>query len=185
MEGGPWTGPLQRPSIRSAVATPHPPCGPAGPGRLLDKGQGRPQTFVALYGIYFVIRIDASRWLDGPYRGIRRGRRVVFVHPDDLAELGIADGRLVDLVSEWPDGPERRAEAFRAVAYDTPRGCCAAYFPEASVLVPLDSVADTSRASSYDWRAVPPPAGLVSPPTGLFPLRRGVGRLSPGSPSGG
>jgi hypothetical protein len=51
----------------------------------------------------------------------------------------------VDLVSEWADGPERRAEAFRAVAYDTPRGCCAAYFPEANVLVPLDSVADTSN----------------------------------------
>ena len=34
---------------------------------------------------------------------------------------------------------------FRVVAYPTARGCCAAYFPEANVLVPLDSVAEGSR----------------------------------------
>ncbi|MGK5531132.1 FdhF/YdeP family oxidoreductase [Streptomyces sp. URMC 129] len=104
------------------------------PGRLLLQTlRSHDQYNTTIYG------------LDDRYRGIRRGRRVVFVHPDDLAERGITDGGLVDLVSEWPDGPERRAEAFRAVAYDTPRGCCAAYFPEANVLVPLDSVADTSN----------------------------------------
>ncbi|WP_084259108.1 FdhF/YdeP family oxidoreductase [Microtetraspora malaysiensis] len=81
--------------------------------------------------------------MDDRYRGVRGGRRVVFVHPDDLAERGLADGDLVDLTSEWPDG-ERHAEAFRAVAYPTARGCCAAYFPETNVLVPLDSVAETS-----------------------------------------
>ena len=40
---------------------------------------------------------------------------------------------------------ERRAPAFRLVAYATPRGCAAAYFPETNVLVPLDSTADTSN----------------------------------------
>jgi hypothetical protein len=30
------------------------------------------------------------------------------------------------------------------VSYPTARGCAAAYFPEANVLVPLDSRADTS-----------------------------------------
>jgi len=29
--------------------------------------------------------------------------------------------------------------------YATPRGCAAAYFPEANVLVPLDSTAETSN----------------------------------------
>ena len=42
-------------------------------------------------------------------------------------------------------GVERVAERFRAVGYPTARGCCAAYFPEANVLVPLDSVADESN----------------------------------------
>ena len=51
------------------------------------------------------------------YRGIHNARRVVMVNPDDLAELGIADGALVDIVSIWHDGTERRAEKFVAVGY--------------------------------------------------------------------
>jgi molybdopterin-dependent oxidoreductase alpha subunit len=82
--------------------------------------------------------------LDDRYRGVHSGRRVVFVNPDDLTERGMADGEIVDLISEWPDG-ERKAEGFRVIAYPTARGCCAAYFPETNVLVPLDSVADTSN----------------------------------------
>ncbi len=79
--------------------------------------------------------------LDDRYRGIRGGRHVVFVHPDDIAALGLADGQIVDLVSEWTDGSERRAPAFRVVSYDQPRGCAAAYFPETNALVPLDATA--------------------------------------------
>jgi molybdopterin-dependent oxidoreductase alpha subunit len=82
--------------------------------------------------------------LDDRYRGIRGGRRVVFVSTDDLRERGLRDGNLVDLVSVWADG-ERRAPGFRAVEYATPRGCAAAYFPEANVLVPLDSTAEGSN----------------------------------------
>ena len=77
------------------------------------------------------------------YRGIHGGRRVVFVHPADLRSTGWRDGDSVDLVSVWHDG-ERRAEGFRVVEYPTTPGCAAAYFPEANVLVPLDSTADTS-----------------------------------------
>jgi molybdopterin-dependent oxidoreductase alpha subunit len=85
---------------------------------------------------------------DDRYRGIHGGRRVVMVNADDIDALGFADGEVVDLVSEWTgrDGvvQERRAEAFRIVAYSTPRGNAAAYYPETNVLVPLDSVADVS-----------------------------------------
>jgi molybdopterin-dependent oxidoreductase alpha subunit len=83
--------------------------------------------------------------LDDRYRGIKGGRRVVMVHPDDAAKAGLADGDYADLVSEWTDGTERRAEGFRVVHYPTPRGCAAAYFPETNVLVPLDHTADTSN----------------------------------------
>jgi anaerobic selenocysteine-containing dehydrogenase len=76
---------------------------------------------------------------------VHGGRRVVFVHPDDLATLAVPDGSTVDLVSEWRDGSERRAAGFRVVAYPTARGCAAAYFPEANVLVPLDSTAAGSN----------------------------------------
>ena len=81
--------------------------------------------------------------LDDRYRGIEGGRRVVFVNESDLRRSGLRDGDTVDLVSVWEDG-ERRAESFRAVEYPTPPGCAATYFPEANVLVPLDSTADTS-----------------------------------------
>jgi len=83
--------------------------------------------------------------LDDRYRGIKAGRRVVFVNPDDLEALGLADGEMADLVSEWSDGTERRAPEFRIVSYPTARGCAAAYFPETNVLVPLDSTAEISN----------------------------------------
>ncbi|MFD7866128.1 FdhF/YdeP family oxidoreductase [Streptomyces sp. NPDC059783] len=83
--------------------------------------------------------------LDDRYRGIKGGRRVVLVHPDDATALGLADGAYTDLVSEWKDGSERRAPGFRVVHYPTARGCAAAYYPETNVLVPLDSTADTSN----------------------------------------
>ncbi|MFF5721068.1 FdhF/YdeP family oxidoreductase [Streptomyces buecherae] len=83
--------------------------------------------------------------LDDRYRGIRNGRRVVLVHPEDARERGLADGAYADLVSEWRDGSERRAPGFRVVHYPTARGCAAAYYPETNVLVPLDATADTSN----------------------------------------
>ncbi len=81
---------------------------------------------------------------DDRYRGIHGGRRVILVNAKDIQKLGFAEGDVVDLVSEWRDGTERRAEEFRIVAYSTPRGNAAAYYPETNVLVPLDSVADVS-----------------------------------------
>ncbi|MFE1764357.1 FdhF/YdeP family oxidoreductase [Streptomyces angustmyceticus] len=83
--------------------------------------------------------------LDDRYRGIKNGRRVVLVHPDDARERGLADGAYADLVSEWTDGSERRAPGFRVVHYPTARGCAAAYYPETNVLIPLDHTADTSN----------------------------------------
>jgi molybdopterin-dependent oxidoreductase alpha subunit len=82
--------------------------------------------------------------LDDRYRGIKGGRHVIFVNGSDLQDRGLRNGDLVDIVSIWADG-ERRARRFRTVQYPTPRGCAAAYFPEANVLVPLDSTAEVSN----------------------------------------
>ncbi|MDN5770953.1 MAG: hypothetical protein L0H24_08685, partial [Microlunatus sp.] len=74
------------------------------------------------------------------------GRRVVFVNPDDLTALSLTNNQQVDLIGHWPgDDIERRASGFRIVAYDTPRGCAAAYYPETNALVPLDSTAAGSN----------------------------------------
>jgi molybdopterin-dependent oxidoreductase alpha subunit len=79
------------------------------------------------------------------YRGIKNARRIVLVNPADIDALGLADAQLVDLVSSWEDGIERRARDFRLVAYPAARGSAASYYPETNVLVPLDSVADISN----------------------------------------
>lgn len=80
--------------------------------------------------------------LSDRYRGIEDGRRVVFMHPDDITTLGFAAGDLVDLVAHWEaDDVRRVAQRFRIVSYDTPRGSAAAYYPETNPLVPLDSTA--------------------------------------------
>ncbi|MFC8733075.1 FdhF/YdeP family oxidoreductase [Luteimicrobium sp. NPDC057192] len=79
------------------------------------------------------------------YRGVKGGRDVIFVHPDDVADLGLLDGQQVDVHSEFEDGVDRVLPGLRVVAYPTARGCAAAYFPEANVLVPLGAVAETSN----------------------------------------
>ncbi|HWG99326.1 MAG TPA: FdhF/YdeP family oxidoreductase [Pilimelia sp.] len=126
------------------------------PGRLLlQTVRSHDQYNTTIYG------------LDDRYRGVRGGRRVVFVHPEDLAGLGIADGATVDLVSEWTDGSRRRAPGFRVVAYPTARGCAATYFPEANVLVPLDATAaesNTPASKAIVVRLEPAPQGAGSAP---------------------
>ncbi|WP_342119666.1 FdhF/YdeP family oxidoreductase [Pseudoduganella sp. OTU4001] len=80
--------------------------------------------------------------LDDRYRGVFGLRRVVFANEQDLAMLGLQAGQRVDITSVWDDGVERRADDFLLVAYDIPRGCVGAYYPETNPLVPLSSVAD-------------------------------------------
>jgi molybdopterin-dependent oxidoreductase alpha subunit len=86
--------------------------------------------------------------LDDRYRGVKGDRRVVFLHPDDAAEAGLAAGERVDLVSHFR-GQTRRVQGFRIVPYDLPRGCAATYFPEANPLVPIDSIAAGSETPTY------------------------------------
>ncbi|PRY68478.1 formate dehydrogenase major subunit [Glaciihabitans tibetensis] len=79
------------------------------------------------------------------YRGIKKGRHVVFVNPDDLAELGLEDSQIVDVHGQYKDGRDRVLRQYRLVSYPTARGCAAAYYPEANVLVPLDHMAEGSK----------------------------------------
>jgi molybdopterin-dependent oxidoreductase alpha subunit len=81
--------------------------------------------------------------LNDRYRGIGNERRVVFLNPQDMKKRGIGPLQPVDLTSEHA-GQTRVARRFLAVPYDMPAGSAAAYFPEANVLVPIDSFADVS-----------------------------------------
>ncbi len=81
---------------------------------------------------------------DDRYRGIFGGRRVVFLNADDMRDRGIEKDQPVDLISHFAS-ERRRAERFRAVPYQIPRGCAGAYYPETNVLVPVNSVAAGSN----------------------------------------
>ena len=110
---------------------------PVPPGRLvLQTLRSHDQYNTTIYG------------LDDRYRGVKGGRRVVFVNPADIASLGLSDGDRVDLVSEFSANgaiQERRAADFLVVSYPTPVGNIAAYYPETNPLVPLDHVAAKSN----------------------------------------
>jgi molybdopterin-dependent oxidoreductase alpha subunit len=80
---------------------------------------------------------------DDRYRGVAGERRVIFMNNDDIAELRIVAGQVVDITSHFEDG-ERHADRFIVVPYPIPHGCAAAYFPEANPLVPLGSTATRS-----------------------------------------
>jgi anaerobic selenocysteine-containing dehydrogenase len=69
---------------------------------------------------------------------------VVLMNADDLRERGLSAGQLVDLTSHF-QGETRVARRFVAVEYPIPPRCCATYFPEANVLVPLGAVAEKSN----------------------------------------
>jgi molybdopterin-dependent oxidoreductase alpha subunit len=85
---------------------------------------------------------------DDRYRGIYGGRDVLLLHPDELRERGLRERQRVDVTSHFR-GETRTLRGLRVVAYDIPRGCAAAYFPEANALVPLDHVAAGSRTPAY------------------------------------
>ena len=88
--------------------------------------------------------------LSDRYRGIEGGRRVIFMHRDDITTLGFDAGDRVDIVTKWDaDEVVRCAPSFRIVEYDTPRGSAAAYYPETNPLVPLDFTATESNQPAY------------------------------------
>jgi molybdopterin-dependent oxidoreductase alpha subunit len=104
--------------------------------------------------------------LDDRYRGVFGQRRVLFIHADDRAMLGLPDGAWVDLVgAAVDDAVVREAKSFRLVDYDIPRGCVAGYYPETNVLVPLASHAlgartPTSKSIPVRLRATTAPAEM-------------------------
>jgi molybdopterin-dependent oxidoreductase alpha subunit len=82
--------------------------------------------------------------LDDRYRGVLNERRVIFMNPDDIKQRKLKKLDKVNLISHFK-GEERIARSFLVVPYDIPKQCTATYFPEANVLVPLQSKARISN----------------------------------------
>ena len=102
--------------------------------------------------------------LNDRYRGVFGERRVLFIHADDIAALGMKAGDWVDLESLHDDEVKRIVRRFLLVEYDIPRGCLAAYYPETNPLVPLSSFADESRTPTS--KSVPVIVTRHEPETG-------------------
>lgn len=137
LPSGARTRRFETPSGRAAFATlPRPRIELAAGQLLLMTIRSHDQFNTTVYG-------DDDR-----YRGIRGERRVVLLNAEDLAARGLRDGDAIDVTSHF-EGCTRTLRGFRAVRYDIPPGCAAAYFPEANPLVPLGAFADKSRTPAY------------------------------------
>ena len=82
--------------------------------------------------------------LDDRYRGIHNERRVILMNEKDMKKAGFRAQEKVDLFN-YDDGVERVARLFVVVPYNIPEGNTATYYPEANVLVPINSVAEQSN----------------------------------------
>ena len=75
---------------------------------------------------------------------------MVFMNAEEMAERGWKTGHHVDLIGHWED-KVRRSDGWMLVPYAIPKGNLASYFPEANVLVPLDSTAVVSNTPTSKW----------------------------------
>ncbi|WP_435262757.1 FdhF/YdeP family oxidoreductase [Tenacibaculum sp. nBUS_03] len=82
--------------------------------------------------------------LDDRYRGVLNERRIIFMNPNDMKKMGLQKLDKVDLTSHF-QGVQRHAKCFIVIPYSIPSQCTATYFPEANVLVPINSKADISH----------------------------------------
>lgn len=78
------------------------------------------------------------------YRGISGERTILMMNEQDIKNLELHEGGLVDIEALWPDQKQRIVTGFTLVPYDIPQGNVASYFPEANPLVALSSYGDYS-----------------------------------------
>jgi len=140
LPNGPRDGPTwNTPSAKAQIKTHDLPNRPISETRfILMTIRSHDQYNTTIYG------------MDDRYRGIYNSRRVVMMNQDDIDEMGLVAKSVVDLTSHF-DGREITSEQWKVIPYDIPKGNLAAYFPEANVLVPLDSVAKGSNTPTSKW----------------------------------
>ena len=117
-----------------ALFTVHPiPQSPLEPGQFMMMTiRSHDQYNTTIYG------------LDDRYRGLYGERRVLMMNPLDMEAANVDEKQVVHLISHH-EGETRVAPSFYVVPFPIARGCVATYFPEANVLVPINSTADRSN----------------------------------------
>jgi molybdopterin-dependent oxidoreductase alpha subunit len=79
------------------------------------------------------------------FRGVQGTRMVLFMNRNDMDRLHLAAGERVTLATAAEDGVVRELAGLSLTPYDIPEGCCAGYYPECNVLVPLWHHAEGSK----------------------------------------
>jgi anaerobic selenocysteine-containing dehydrogenase len=104
--------------------------------------------------------------LDDRYRGVFGRRDIVFMHEADLAAQGIVHGDLVDVTAVTAIARSHVVRGLTAIAFDIPRGCVAAYYPETNGLIALSHYDRRSGTPAYKGTPVRVAKGLESTPVG-------------------
>ncbi|WP_414148810.1 FdhF/YdeP family oxidoreductase [Erwinia sp. BNK-24-b] len=89
--------------------------------------------------------------LNDRYRGVTGRRDVLFISAEEAESRQLRVGDKVNMVALDPDGNKtsRRLDNLTIVVYDMAPGSVAAYYPEANVMVPLDSFDTESGIPAY------------------------------------
>jgi molybdopterin-dependent oxidoreductase alpha subunit len=83
------------------------------------------------------------------FRGVEGTRKVVFLNREDIDRLGFVAGEDVDLITAIDEAHVRKVTGMMIVAYNIPKGCCAAYYPETNPLFPLAHHDPKSKTPAY------------------------------------
>lgn len=67
---------------------------------------------------------------------------------EDMAEQGLQAHQNVDITSHF-EGETRKLQNYIVVEYPIPRQCAAMYYPEANVLVPINSTEPLSNCPTF------------------------------------
>jgi len=89
--------------------------------------------------------------LNDRYRGVSGRRDVLFISADEAESRSLRVGDTVNMIALDPEGnrTERRMNNLTVVVYDMAPGSVAAYYPEANIMVPLDSHDTKSGIPAY------------------------------------
>ncbi|WP_303046474.1 molybdopterin dinucleotide binding domain-containing protein, partial [Cronobacter sakazakii] len=110
--------------------------------------------------------------LNDRYRGVTGRRDVLFINPDEAEKRELRVGDQVNVTALDPDGnpTSRRLNNLTVVVIDMAPGSVGAYYPEANVLVPLDSHDTQSGIPAY--KSIPIAMERVAEPVTTSGARR-------------
>ncbi|MEX0632105.1 hypothetical protein M8494_09015 [Serratia ureilytica] len=116
--------------------------------------------------------------LDDRYRGVYVNAKCCSSIREDSGGAGPADGERVEIETPWNDGVVR-ADGFKLVSYDIPRGNLAAYYLETNPLVPLGAFWRRYRHANFEVDSVVIRRSEQQPRCARFRKRA---RSTPGAP---